>query len=69
MASSGEGTGCGADRAEEGKERKAAPMEGTQQDEAHGKVIQRRNQSFFMGRDRAGAAGNSTGLGRNKGRS
>lgn len=50
MASSW-GTGCGADWAEEGKKRKAAPVEGTQQDEAHGKVVQRRNQSFFLGSD------------------
>lgn len=50
IASSSGDMRCGADWAEKGKERKAAPMDGTQQDEAHGKAVQRRNQSFPDGK-------------------
>lgn len=67
MASNGGDSGCGVDQAE-GKERKTAPGEDTQENEAYGKVIQRRNQSFFMGNDGAGAVGIGTGLGGNQGR-
>lgn len=68
MASNNGGLRCGADRAEEGKERKAAPVKGTQQDEARGKVVQRRNQSFLMGSDGAGMAENGTEVGGDKSR-